>query len=99
MPATQTFAFDGTTCTIKRNNVGFIVTIIEGGFELDICSKDGLDLFAKAEEMLNDTRKETDSTLLYPTPYIKSVRAAKLWKCDRIAYVASLASRKIAQAA
>jgi hypothetical protein len=98
--ATKTaFEFDGTSCTIKRTDAGFMVTIIEGGLEIDIASKDGGDLMQRANDILDGSRRMAVGGVMAPTKTVLAARAAAMWKCDRIAYVASLASRKIAQRA
>lgn len=47
------FAFDGTTCTIKRADEGFDVTVTERGIALTLVSRDGGNLVADAAYNVN----------------------------------------------
>jgi len=95
MPATQTastkttFEFDGTKCTIARRESGFMVT--------DVTSADGRDLYARASDIMTECKKMHVGGVMPPTPVVLAARARGIWTCDRVAYVFSLAARKIAQ--
>ena len=103
MPATQTpatkttFEFDGTKCTIARRESGFMVTVIEGGMEIDVSSVDGRGIYEHASDIMTECKKMHAGGVMPPTPVVLAARARGIWTCDRVAYVFSLAARKIAQ--
>jgi len=102
MPATQTastkttFEFDGTKCTIARRESGFMVTVIENGMEIDVTSADGRDLYSRASDIMTECKKMHVGGVMPPTPVVLAARARGMWACDRVAYVFSLAAKRIA---
>ena len=103
MPATQTtstatktcFEFDGTKCTIARRESGFMVTVIEGGMEIDVTSADGRDIYARASDIMTECKKMHVGGVMAPTQTVLAARARGIWTCDRVAYVFSLAAKRI----
>ena len=103
MPATQntatqtTFEFDGTKCTISRRESGYMITVIEGGMEIDVSSTDGLGVYERAKDIMDECKKmHRDNGVMPPTPVVLAARARGNWACDRVAYVFSLAAKRIA---
>jgi hypothetical protein len=92
-----TFEFDGTKCTIIRRESGYMVTVIEGGMEIDVTSADGRDIYSRASDIMTECKKMHAGGVMAPTPTVLAARARGIWACDRVAYVFSLAARKIAQ--
>jgi hypothetical protein len=105
MPATQTaatkttFEFDGTKCTITRRESGYMVTVIEGGMEIDVHSANGLGIYERAKDIMDEAKKMHRGGVMPPTPVVLAARARGMWTCDRVAYVFSLAAKRIAMAA
>ena len=93
----ERFEFDGTRCTIFVRPAGYAVEVVEGGFELTLNTLDGADLFEQANRGVESLRVMSRGSNL-DTPVAQERRRMLAWTADRVAYVFSLAARRIAVA-
>jgi hypothetical protein len=76
----QLHTFDGTSYLITESPVhGLVVTVTETFQTLELVTRDGLDLYANATVNADAMKRAGHDS----------------WLCDRIAYVFSLAARRI----
>ena len=87
----STNAFDLTQYTITQDaDYGFVVKVTEGDISLILVTDNGDDLMKNAIWNLG-------TTLLIVNGRVKDLTGVDKWTADRIAFVFSLASRKIRQ--
>ena len=95
-----TFEFDGSSCNIRKSLVhgntrnGFRVTVRESGIELSLDTVDGQDLYENALWNLAGTRAMAAGKLI-STKGANQSKVDLAWAADRVAYMFSLACRRI----